>query len=111
MAEFSFLLPNDIFLTVSNEKDCIKFKQKGWIKREEWRETYNHKNSLKVNVPFVRFKEYWDDLKARGLISAESGISLTKEGERYLEEYHKVRQFLEEFGFIKEEEDDTENDR
>jgi predicted transcriptional regulator len=64
---------------------------------------------LKVNVPFVRFKEYWEDLKARGLINAESEISLTKEGERYLEEYRKVREFLEEFGFIKE--DDTENDK
>jgi predicted transcriptional regulator len=64
---------------------------------------------LKVNVPFVRFKEYWDDLKARGLINAESKISLTKEGERYLEEYRKVREFLEKFGFIKE--DDTENDK
>ena len=70
---------------------------------------------LKVNVPFVRFKEYWDDLKVRGLINAESEISLTKEGERYLEEYRKVREFLEEFGFIKEEEEDdddnTENDK
>ncbi|MDQ3852444.1 MAG: hypothetical protein M3299_06390 [Thermoproteota archaeon] len=63
---------------------------------------------LKVNVPFVRFKEYWEDLKARGLINAGPQISLTKEGERYLEEYHKVREFLEEFGFIKE--NDTEND-
>jgi hypothetical protein len=25
-------------LTVINEKDCIKFRQKGWIEREEWRE-------------------------------------------------------------------------
>jgi predicted transcriptional regulator len=67
---------------------------------------------LKVNVPFVRFKEYWEDLKARGLINAELEISLTKEGERYLEEYRKVREFLEEFGFIKEEEEhDTENDK
>jgi predicted transcriptional regulator len=66
---------------------------------------------LKVNVPFVRFKEYWEDLKARGLVNAESEISLTKEGERYLEEYHKVREFLEEFGFIKKEEDGIENDK
>jgi predicted transcriptional regulator len=65
---------------------------------------------LKVNVPFVRFKEYWEDLKARGLVNAGSEISLTKEGERYLEEYHKVREFLEDFGFIKEE-DGTENDK
>jgi molybdenum-dependent DNA-binding transcriptional regulator ModE len=52
-------------------------------------------------------------MKARGLISVESEVSLTKQGERYLEEYRKVREFLEEFGFIKEEEedDDTENDK
>jgi len=25
-------------LTIINEKDCIKFKQKAWIEREEWRE-------------------------------------------------------------------------
>ena len=25
-------------LTVINEMDCIKFKQKCWIEREEWRE-------------------------------------------------------------------------
>ncbi len=36
---------------------------------------------IKVNVPFVRFKEYWDDLKARGLITAESEVGLTKQGE------------------------------
>jgi predicted transcriptional regulator len=63
---------------------------------------------IKVNVPFVRFKEYWDDLKTKGLVSTESEISLTKEGERYLEEYLKVREFLKEFGFIREDEDDTE---
>lgn len=26
-------------LTVINEKDCIRFKQKCWIEREEWRLT------------------------------------------------------------------------
>lgn len=56
-----------------------------------------------MNVPFVRFKEYWDDMKARGLIIVESEVSLTKQGERYLEEYQKVKEFLEEFGFIKTE--------
>ncbi len=39
---------------------------------------------LKVNVPFVRFKEYWEDLKARGLINTDAEITLTDEGERYL---------------------------
>lgn len=58
---------------------------------------------ITVNVPFVRFKEYWDDMGARGLISAESDVSITKQGERYLDEYQKVKEFLEEFGFIKAE--------
>jgi predicted transcriptional regulator len=58
---------------------------------------------ITVNVPFVRFKEYWDDMKARGLISVDSEVSLTKQGERYLEEYQKVKEFLKEFGFIKGE--------
>jgi predicted transcriptional regulator len=56
---------------------------------------------ITVNVPFVRFKEYWDDMKARGLISEDSEVSVTKQGERYLEEYQKVKEFLEEFGFVK----------
>jgi hypothetical protein len=33
-------------LTVINEKDCMKFKQKSWIEREQWREI-NH--ILRVN--------------------------------------------------------------
>lgn len=33
-------------LTISNEKDCIKFKQKGWIERQEWREV---NDILRVN--------------------------------------------------------------
>jgi len=61
---------------------------------------------ITVNVPFVRFKEYWDDMKARGLITVESEVRLTKQGERYLEEYQKVKEFLEEFGFIKTEDMD-----
>lgn len=62
---------------------------------------------ITVNVPFVRFKEYWDDMKARGLITAaESEVGITKQGERYLEEYQKVKEFLEEFGFVRG--DDTE---
>jgi hypothetical protein len=32
-------------LKVINEKDCIKFKQKAWIEREEWRESI-HSMSL-----------------------------------------------------------------
>lgn len=42
-------------------------------------------------------------MKARGLISAESDVRITKKGESYLDEYQKVKEFLEEFGFIKRE--------
>jgi predicted transcriptional regulator len=44
-------------------------------------------------------------MKARDLITAESEVSLTRQGERYLEEYQKVKEFLEEFRFIKTEDD------
>ena len=35
-------------LTVINEKDCMKFKQKAWIEREDWREktTYSESTGL-----------------------------------------------------------------
>jgi hypothetical protein len=45
-------------------------------------------------------------MKAIGLITLESEIGLTKQGEKYLEEYQKVKEFLQEFGFIKTEDTD-----
>jgi predicted transcriptional regulator len=64
----------------------------------------------KVNVPFVRFKEYVEDLEKKGLLKKiESEISLTEKGIQYLKEYRKVREFLEKFGMIKKEDKDQAN--
>jgi predicted transcriptional regulator len=55
----------------------------------------------KVNVPFVRFKEYIEDLEKKGLLrKVETEITLTEKGIQYLREYRKVRDFLEKFGMI-----------
>lgn len=59
---------------------------------------------IKVNVPFVRFKEYIEDLKERGLIKVEAEVSITEQGQKYLDEYQKVKEFLEKFGFINTDE-------
>jgi predicted transcriptional regulator len=57
----------------------------------------------KVNVPFVRFKEYVEDLEKKGLlIKTETEIALTEKGVQYLKEYRKVREFLEKFGMIRD---------
>lgn len=56
----------------------------------------------KVNVPFLRFKEYFDDLKQKGLIKAESDITLTDRGIQYLEEHKKVQEFMKKFGLAKQ---------
>jgi predicted transcriptional regulator len=64
----------------------------------------------KVNVPFVRFKEYVEDLEKKGLLKKiETEISLTEKGIQYLNEYRKVREFLEKFGMIKKEDKDQTN--
>lgn len=52
-----------------------------------------------ANVPTARFKEYLEDLERRGLLSVEPELRVTEEGLRYLEEYRRVRAFLERFGF------------
>jgi predicted transcriptional regulator len=64
----------------------------------------------KVNVPFVRFKEYIEDLEKKGLLKKiETEISLTEKGIQYLKEYRKVKEFLEKFGMIKKEDKDQTN--
>jgi predicted transcriptional regulator len=64
----------------------------------------------KVNVPFVRFKEYVEDLEKKELLKkVETEISLTEKGIQYLKEYRKVREFLEKFGMIKKEVKDQTN--
>lgn len=61
-----------------------------------------------LNVPFVRFREYIDDLKKKKLIIIETKIALTERGLEYLKEYGKVREFLEKFGMIRPIEDDDQ---
>ncbi len=56
-----------------------------------------------VNVPFVRFKDYMDDLEKKGLIITHPQIALTAEGEKYIQEYRRVREFLEKFGLVRTE--------
>jgi predicted transcriptional regulator len=63
----------------------------------------------KVNVPFVRFKEYIEDLEKKRLLrKIETEIALTEKGEQYLNEYRKVREFLEKFGMIRDTTTDDE---
>lgn len=54
---------------------------------------------LEVNAPTARFREYLDDLRARGLLVGGPELKLTAEGQRFLEEYRDVESFLERFGF------------
>lgn len=63
----------------------------------------------KVNVPFVRFREYINDLEKKNLIKIETEIVLTEKGIEYLKEYRKVREFLERFGMIRKEDNDQTN--
>jgi predicted transcriptional regulator len=57
---------------------------------------------IKVNVPFIRFKEYFDDLQKKGLIYTASDITLTEQGIQYLEEYRKVQEFMKKFGLVRQ---------
>lgn len=55
----------------------------------------------KGNVPFGRFKEYITDLQGKGLLQIEPEIVLTQKGVNYIEEYRRVKEFLEKFGLIR----------
>ena len=56
---------------------------------------------LKTNVPFVRFKEYLEDLQRKDLVKYdENQIQITPKGIQYLSEYRKVKNFMEKFGFV-----------
>lgn len=62
---------------------------------------------LKINVPFIRFKEYLDDLQKKGLIEkVNSEIRITKKGIQYVEDYKRVREFLQKFGMLSLQEDE-----
>jgi predicted transcriptional regulator len=53
---------------------------------------------LLVNAPTARFQEYLEDLRQRGFLEA-GALVVTARGEAFLQEYRKVRDFLERFGF------------
>ncbi|MGH9924036.1 MAG: winged helix-turn-helix domain-containing protein [Nitrososphaeraceae archaeon] len=56
---------------------------------------------MKTNVPFVRFKEYLQDLQRKDLIKYnENQINITLKGVQYLSEYKRVKAFLEIFGLV-----------
>ncbi len=42
-----------------------------------------------------------DDLEKNGLILVQPHIALTEKGAKYLEEYQKVREFMERFGLVR----------
>lgn len=56
---------------------------------------------MKTNVPFVRFKEYLQDLQRKDLVKYdENQINITLKGIQYLSEYKKVNAFMEKFGLV-----------
>ncbi|MCW4029553.1 MAG: winged helix-turn-helix domain-containing protein [Candidatus Bathyarchaeota archaeon] len=54
--------------------------------------------SLKLNVPFDRFKSYLSDLNHLGLIDNETSPNLTEKGREYLAEYKKIIRFMDDMG-------------
>jgi predicted transcriptional regulator len=56
---------------------------------------------MKTNVPFVRFKEYLQDLQRKDLVKYnENQINITLKGVQYLNEYKRVNAFMEKFGLV-----------
>jgi predicted transcriptional regulator len=55
------------------------------------------------NIPFPRFKEYVELLRAKGLIHTEvvgnhTKLELTDSGRSYLSQYERMKKFLSSFG-------------
>ena len=62
---------------------------------------------MKTNVPFVRFKEYLQDLQKKDLVKYnENQINITIKGIEYLIEYKRVYAFMEKFGLVSNENSD-----
>lgn len=53
---------------------------------------------LKINVPFIRLKKYFLDLKELGLIEDENSLKVTEKGMQYLHEYETVLAFMKRMG-------------
>lgn len=65
---------------------------------------------MKTNVPFVRFKEYLQDLQRKDLVKYnENQINITLKGVQYLNEYKRVNAFMEKFGLVGDNIDEIES--
>lgn len=65
---------------------------------------------MKTNVPFVRFKEYLQDLQRKDLVRYnENQINITLKGGQYLNEYKRVNAFMEKFGLVGDNIDEIES--
>jgi predicted transcriptional regulator len=53
---------------------------------------------VKLNVPFDRLKQYLTQLKELGLIEDATSLKLTNKGKKYIREYQKVLNFMEQMG-------------
>lgn len=54
----------------------------------------------RVNVPFVRFKQYIADLANLGLIEVSGTFKLTQKGEEFAREYRRIQEFYRRMGFM-----------
>lgn len=59
--------------------------------------------AMKCNIPYDRFKEYLDDLQARGLVQKDDAFMLTPEGRKLLDTYKAWREGLRLFGMAEAE--------
>jgi predicted transcriptional regulator len=53
---------------------------------------------VKMNVPFDRFKKYLSDLEELGFIESQASLKLTDKGRRYLEDYRKIIDLMNNMG-------------
>ena len=53
---------------------------------------------VRLKVPFDRMKKYIAELSALELIENEESLKLTEKGKKYLREYEKVLDFMEDMG-------------
>ncbi len=53
---------------------------------------------MRLNVPFDRLKNYIYELHNLGLIEDEASPKLTEKGRKYISEYGKVLDFMEQMG-------------
>lgn len=52
---------------------------------------------MRLNVPFDRLKKYISELYNLGLIE-EASLKLTEKGKKYISEYEKILDFMEQMG-------------